>query len=207
MIGILLAGGRATRLGGGDKGDEIVGGRAILDRVVATLRPQCDTLILSANGDPARFARLALPVVADASDEQPGPLAGLHAGLDYVAAHHPRCRFVVTVPTDAPFLPDDLVARLQDTRIADRAMIVCARSGGRPHYVAALWSVGLRHDLGVAMARDGVRQVRRFIERHPFAYADWPVTPVDPFFNVNTAEDLAEAGRLAALSAAAPSRP
>ena len=153
MIGILLAGGRADRLGGGDKGRHVVGTRPILDRVVATMRAQCDGLVLNINGDPARFAYLGLPMVADAIPGQPGPLAGVLAGLDHVAAHHPGLCFAVSVPIDTPFLPVDLVARLQDVRVADFASIVCARSGGRPHYVAALWAVDLRHDLRRTLAR------------------------------------------------------
>ena len=104
----------------------------------------------------------------------------------------------MTVPVDAPFLPADLVARLQDRRIADNAAIVCARSAGRGHYAIAIWAVELRHDLQRAL-NEGAPKVRAFVERHAFAYADWPVTPVDPFFNVNTPEDLAEADRIAAF--------
>ena len=199
MIGILLAGGQARRLGGGDKGLHVVGGRRILDRVVAALRIQCDTLVLNSNGDPARFAARDLPVVADASPDQLGPLAGVLAGLDYVAAHHPGVGFAVTVPTDTPFLPIDLVARLQDARVTDGAMIVCARSGGRSHYLTALWAVDLRHDLRRALSTNE-RAAHAFYQRHPFAVVGWPVTPFDPFFNVNTPEDLAEAERIAGTS-------
>lgn len=203
MIGILLAGGLATRLGGGDKGGHVIGGRSLIDRVVTVMRKQCEGLIVNANGDPARFAALGLPVVADAAADAPtgpqlGPLAGVLAGLDHVAATHPGVAFAVTVPTDTPFLPIDLVTRLQDARAEDRASIVCARSSGRPHYVVALWAVVLRHDLRRAMASEDLRKVHAFIERHAFAYADWPVTPFDPFFNVNTPEDLAAAERIAA---------
>ncbi len=197
MIGIVLAGGKASRLGGGDKGCHAVGGRSILERVVAAMRVQCDGLVLNANGDATRFASLGVPVVADAEPDQPGPLAGILASLDHIAIHHPRVRFAVSVPTDTPFLPADLVARLQDMRAAESAAIVCARSGGRAHYVAALWSVDLRHDLRRAVGVDGLTRVRDFIDRHPFAYADWPVSPFDPFFNVNTPEDVAEAERIA----------
>lgn len=197
MIGILLAGGRARRLGGGDKGFRLVGGCSILERVVASMRSQCDRVVVNANGDPARFAALGLSIVADASSDQPGPLAGVLAGLDYVADHHPGMRFAVTVPADTPFLPMDLVARLEDRRVEDRAMIVCAGSGGRPHWTIALWTVELRHDLRRALS-DNEPRVSAFYERHPFAVVDWPVTPFDPFFNVNTPEDLAEAERIAA---------
>ena len=169
MIGIVLAGGKASRFGGGDKGRHLVGGRSILDRVVAVMSNQCDGLIINANGDPSRFAALTAPIVADATPDQPGPLAGVLAGLDHVALYHPDADFAVTVPTDTPFLPSDLVGRLQDTQAADQAMIICARSGGRVHYVAALWAVALRHDLRRALRNDE-RRVLAFVERQPFRY-------------------------------------
>ena len=201
MIGIVLAGGLASRLGGGDKGDRRVCGRTILDHVVATVRRQCAGLVINASGDAARFAPHGAGVVADDIPGHPGPLAGVLAGLDWVAAERPGDVLALTVPTDAPFLPDDLVARLSDVWATTGAPIVCARSGGRPHHVVALWSVALRHDLRRAVSVDDVRQVRRFVERHGAAYADWPVDPYDPFTNVNTPDDLREAERVAALIA------
>ncbi len=201
MIGIVLAGGLASRLGGGDKGGRLVRGRTILDHVVTTMRRQCAGLVINASGDAARFAPYGASVVADDLRGHPGPLAGILAGLDWVARERPEDAFAVTVPTDAPFLPDDLVARLSEVQAATGAQIVCARSGGRSHHVVALWSVALRHDLRRALTVDDVRQVRRFVERHGAATADWPVTPYDPFTNVNTPDDLREAGRIAGLIA------
>ena len=192
MIGIVLAGGRATRLGGGDKGLRTIGGRPILDHVVAAMSAQCHPLIINANGDPARFARFGLPIVPDDLADHPGPLAGLLAGLDWVARHQPDALFAVTAPTDTPFLPTDLVARLESARLAPTgpaADIVCACSGGSTHYVAALWTVALRHDLRDALA-SGSRRMSRFLDRHLVAYADWSTVPHDPFFNINKDEDL-----------------
>ena len=197
MIGIILAGGLATRMGGGDKGLRAVGGLPILDRLIATLRLQCEALVVSANGDADRLASYGLPVVPDDLPNNLGPLAGVLAGLDWIAAHHPDCQFAVSAPTDTPFLPKDFVARLQDVRVEDRAMIVCARSGGATHPVASLWSVSLRHDLRKALVDDGLRKVGAFLSRHPVAYADWPVHPYDPFFNANVPEDLNEAEAIA----------
>ena len=201
MIGIVLAGGLATRLGGGDKGDRLIEGRTILDHVVTTLRRQCAGLVINASGDAARFAAYGADVVADDLPGHPGPLVGVLAGLDWVARERPGDVFALTVPTDAPFLPDDLVARLSEVQVDTGAPIVCARSGGRPHHVVALWSVALRGDLRRAVSVDDVRQVRRFLERHGAATADWPATPYDPFTNVNTPDDLREAERVAALIA------
>lgn len=200
MFGIILAGGRASRLGGGDKGERTVGGEAILDRVIAALRPQCGRLAISANGDPARFARHGVSVVPDGRPGQPGPLAGVLAGLDHVAAVDPQARFALTVPNDVPFLPPDLVARLQDRRVADRAAISCARSNERTHHVVALWSLALRADLRRYLGEDR-HKVGGFIAEHPFAIVEWPVEALDPFTNVNTPDDLAAAEALAGMAA------
>lgn len=198
MIGIILAGGRASRMGGHDKTLLRLGGSLILERVIAAIGPQCERIIINANGDPARFARFGLPVIADTQSDQPGPLAGLLAGLDHVAANHPDASCVLTVPGDAPFLPLDLVSRLQDRRIADRAAIVHARSGPHDHPVVALWSVAIRTDLRRALVEDCVRKVSAFAERHVVASVTWPDQPIDPFLNVNTPGDLEVAERAVA---------
>ena len=198
MIGIVLAGGRAARMGGGDKGALLVGGLPIIERVIARLRVQCDHVVINANGEPDRFASFGLPVFGDSLAGQPGPLAGVLAALDHVASHDPDAPFAVTVPADTPFLPLDLVARLQDQRVADRAEIVCARSGDATHHVVALWSVALRDDLRAALIDEDVRRVRSFLDRHAVAFVTWPTAPCDPFFNVNTPADLVEAERIAA---------
>ena len=198
MIGIVLAGGRASRLGGTEKGFLEVGGVPIIARVLAALREQCETIVINANGDPARFAAFDCPVVPDSLPDRPGPLAGLLAGLDHVAARRPEAGFILTVPGDAPFLPHDLVARLEDRRIADRAAIVRARSGDNDHGVVALWSVALRENLRRTLVVEGLRKVGAFAARHPLATVTWPIYPVDPFLNVNTPDDLAVAERAAA---------
>ncbi len=195
-LGVILAGGLARRMGGGDKALRIVGGQAVLARLVARLLPQVTRLILNANGDPARFAEFSLPVVGDDVPDRPGPLAGVLAGLDWAARFMPGGRWVVTVPGDVPFLPEDLVARLHAG--LGGAALACAASGGRLHPVAALWPVALRHDLRRALEQEGVRKVGAYVGRHGPAVVEWPVGRVDPFFNVNTPEDLAHADRLTA---------
>ena len=195
MIGIILAGGLASRMGGEEKAFLRVGGHTIIERVLAALRPQCKGIVINANGDPARFAGFGYPVVPDSVPDRPGPLAGLLAGLDHVAANHPDAAFTLTVPSDAPFLPLDLVARLEDRRIEDRAAIVRACSDNNDHSVVALWSVALREDLRRALVVEGLRKVGAFAARHPVASVNWPTQPIDPFLNVNTPGDLAAAER------------
>jgi molybdopterin-guanine dinucleotide biosynthesis protein A len=202
VLGVVLAGGLGRRMGGGAKSLRVLAGRTILDRVLGRLAPQCAALILSANGDPSRFAAAGVPVVPDGVPGLAGPLAGILAGLDWAAAHRPDLLSVVSAPGDAPFLPHDLVSRLQAARDAGAAVLACAESGARRHPVAGLWPVALRHDLRYALVEEGMRRVGSWTARHRVAFADWPVVPLDPFHNVNTPADLEEAERLMALHGA-----
>ena len=198
-MGVLLAGGLARRMGGGDKPMKKIGGRTILERVIQPLSPQSDGLILNANGDAARFASFALPVVADTVEGFAGPLAGILTALDWVAANRPDVEWVLSAATDCPFLPRDLVARLQQARIKDDAQLAVAASGDQTHPVVGLWKVALRHDLRHALVVEDVRKIDRWTARYKLATVIWPVVPLDPFFNANTVEDIAEGERIAAL--------
>jgi molybdenum cofactor guanylyltransferase len=197
-LGLVLAGGLARRMGGGDKTRIRIGGKTILERVLARLKPQCAAVILNANGDPARFADTGLPVVPDTVPDFAGPLAGILAGLDWVAAHVPAIADVASVPGDCPFLPADLVARLSAARQAAGVPLACARSGDWRHPVVGLWPVALREDLRKALVEENMHKIESWTARHGIAIGDWPATPVDPFFNVNTPADAAEAERIAA---------
>ncbi|HEX5318631.1 MAG TPA: molybdenum cofactor guanylyltransferase MobA [Stellaceae bacterium] len=194
VVGLLLAGGLSRRMGGGDKSLRLLGGETILDRVIARMRPQVAALVLNANGDPARFARFGLPVVADSVGDFAGPLAGILAGLDWAAANRPDCDIVASAATDAPFLPLDLVARLMAG--LGGADLACAASGGQPHPVIGLWPVRLREDLRRALAGEGIRKVDVWTGRHRLATVEFPIGRVDPFFNANRPEDLETAEKL-----------
>lgn len=197
--GVLLAGGRASRIGGGDKGERKIAGRPLLDHVLDRIRPQlAGGLLLNANGDPSRFAARGLTVIADPVPDA-GPLAGVLAGLDWLARHQPEEAWLVSVPVDCPFLPRDLVAGLAAARTAAGADLACAASGGRLHPVAALWPVAMRAALRTALVEEGLRKVEHWGGRFVRAPVDFPAVPVDPFFNVNSPADLAEAERLARL--------
>jgi molybdopterin-guanine dinucleotide biosynthesis protein A len=198
-LGLVLAGGLARRMGGGDKALIRIGGATILERVLDRLRPQCGQIVLNANGDPARFAATGLPVIADDVPGFAGPLAGILAGLDWTAAHLPQIEWIASVPGDCPFVPRDLVARLLAARIEAALPLACARSGEWRHPVVGLWPVALRKDLRHALVDEGLRKIEVWTARHGVAVADWPTDPVDPFFNINTPEDAAEAQRIAAL--------
>jgi molybdopterin-guanine dinucleotide biosynthesis protein A len=198
-LGVILAGGLARRMGGGDKPMRRIGGRTILSRVLERLAPQCGGLILSANGDVSRFAAIGLPIVNDSIEGFPGPLAGVLAALDWAAAHRPDIAWIVSAPGDCPFLPRDLVARLHQARGEEDMQLAVAASGGRAHPVISLWSVALRDELRHALAIEGCRKVGLWTARYRLATAAWPSEPLDPFFNVNTNDDLAEAERRARL--------
>jgi molybdopterin-guanine dinucleotide biosynthesis protein A len=201
-LGLVLAGGLARRMGGGDKALIAIGGTAILDRVIARLRPHTTAIILNANGDPARFARFRLPVVADSVPDFAGPLAGILAGLDWAAAYAPELQWIASAPGDCPFLPHDLVPRLHQVREAAGTPLACARSGDWRHPVVGLWPVLLRADLRRALVEEGLHKIEVWTARHGIAIAEWPAAPLDPFFNVNTPEDAAAAEQLARLEPA-----
>ncbi|HZF74499.1 MAG TPA: molybdenum cofactor guanylyltransferase MobA [Acetobacteraceae bacterium] len=194
-LAVILAGGLARRMGGGDKPLRTLGGRPLLDHVLDRLRPQAAAVVLNANGDPARFADYGLPVVPDGLPDYPGPLAGVLAALDWAAERHPDLAWVASAPGDSPFIPVDLVERLHAARAAAGVPLACARSAGQAHPPIGLWPVALRGDLRAALLA-GERKIDRWTARHGCAHADWPDAPLDPFFNANTPEELAEAERL-----------
>ena len=191
-LGLVLAGGLARRMGGGDKPLKLLGGRPLLDHVLAHLAPQVAALALNANGDPARFAAYGLPVIADPLPDHPGPLAGILAGLEWAAANRPDLAWVASVPGDCPFIPADFVARLHAAREAGGVPMAAASSGGQPHPPAALWPVALCGELRAALLA-GERKIDRWTGRFGCAEAAWPVTHHDPFFNANAPEDLVRA--------------
>lgn len=195
---VILAGGLARRMGGGDKPLRAVAGRTILDRVIDAVRPQSSALVLNANGDPARFAPWGLPVVADSVEGFAGPLAGVLAGMDWAARAMPDAAFLLSVAADCPFLPNDLTEKLEAARRVDDCDIAVAASAGQAHPVIALWRIRLRADLRRALVEENMRKIDRWTARYRVATVEWSVDPVDPFFNANTPEDIAAAQRLLA---------
>ncbi|WBU58328.1 molybdenum cofactor guanylyltransferase MobA [Paracoccus sediminicola] len=190
---VILAGGRARRMGGGDKLLLEMGGAPILDHILARLRPQAGPIAISANGDPARFARFGLPVLPDPLPDFPGPLAGILAAM--IWAEGLGADAVVSVAGDTPFLPEGLVAGLNDSA-ADSGIALAADhdAGGalRLHPTFGLWPVALRGALKAALA-DGVRRIRQFAVPQGFGTALFEAAPEASFFNINTPEDLAAA--------------
>lgn len=203
VLAVILAGGLARRMGGGDKPLRRLGGRPLLDHVLERVRPQVAAVILNANGDPARLAAHGLPVVPDPLPDHPGPLAGILAALDWAAAQRPDLPTVLSVPGDGPFLPADLVVRLEAARSEAGLPLACAASGGWTHPPVGLWPVALRGALRSALLA-GERKIDRWTARFGCATAKWPTGPVDPFFNANAPEELAEAEALLQAIAGEP---
>ncbi len=202
IIGVLLAGGRARRMGGGDKCLRELAGETLLARAIGRASPQVDALVLNANGDGARFAEFGLPVVADVIEGYAGPLAGVLSGLEWAAAEHPGAGNIVTMATDAPFFPADLVNRLADAVRVEKADLACAASGGRSHPVFGLWPVRLKDELRRALIEENLRKIDAWTARYRLATVEFPLGDFDPFFNANTPGDLLEAEALLARSAA-----
>ncbi len=193
VLGVILAGGLSRRMGGGDKALLPLAGRPVLRHVIDRMAPQVSRLMLSANGDPRRWEPFGLPVIGDTLDSYPGPLAGLLAAMEWASRHAPASGWIATVPCDSPFLPRDLVARL--LAVADGAPAAIARSGGRRHPVAGLFHLRLRDGLAHFLAGGG-RKAGEWAARVGARDAEFPAARIDPFFNINTPEELAHAERL-----------
>lgn len=198
VVGVIIAGGQARRLGGGDKTLLHVGERSMLERVIERLENQTSRLILNANGDTERFASFGLPIVSDALPTFGGPMFGLLAGMTW-AQRNTDARWIVTAPSDAPFLPADLVTRLA-AGLDDAEVAVC-RSGGRLHPIIALWSVALADKLEAWLSTQPQRAAHAWLATRRWSAVDFDAQGgVDPFFNVNTPDDLAAARHHASAS-------
>jgi len=194
ILGVILAGGRSRRFGGGDKGLADICGQSILSRVIAGFRPQVGRLALSVNGDAARFSDLGIETITDGESPELGPLSGILAAMDWVAGNAPSATLIATVSSDVPFLPLDLVARLDATR---NDGVAIAASQGRRHPTIGLWPLSLRHKVADALVRRAL-SVNRLAEDLNAVAVDFPMrdiggSEIDPFFNINTQDDLAAA--------------
>lgn len=193
IVGVLLAGGMARRMGGGDKCLQQLGGRSLLSLCIDIAAPQVGSLLINAAGDPARFKQFGLPVVADVIEGFAGPLAGVLSGMEWIMQNRPDAQWMVSFPTDAPFFPDDLVVRLLTNVQCAGADMACARSNGRTHPVFALWPVRLADDLRRAMEDEEMRKIDLWTSRYNIVHIDWKDSPNDPFFNINRPEHLEQA--------------
>lgn len=194
VLGVILAGGLGRRMGGGDKPMTDLAGRSILDHVLKRTLPQCNGMIINANGDPERFQQFGLPVVPDGIEGYPGPLAGVLAAMDWAAQNSPHITHVMSFAGDAPFIPHDLVAQLMKP-IETGAEMARARSFGQRHPVFALWPVRIRSDLRDKLVNFEMRKIDLFTSAYDIIEVDFTGVP-DPFFNINTPADRDEAARI-----------
>jgi molybdenum cofactor guanylyltransferase len=193
ILGSIIAGGRSSRMEDREKAFLKLAGKSILDLVIGRFEPQVDQLIINANGDPSRFSEFDLAVHPDCIATLRTPLAGLHASL--ALAKENGSDILITTPSDTPLLPIDMAVRLIEG--ASKTGAAIATSGGREHYLSSAWKVGLFADLEKAIAQDGLVRVKDWALRAHAAKVEWPAAPYDPFFNVNTPEDLAAADQIA----------
>jgi molybdopterin-guanine dinucleotide biosynthesis protein A len=194
-VGVILAGGRALRMGGGDKCQLLLDGKTLLRWVVDAARPQVARLMLNANGRSQRFAAEQLPVRADVVAGYAGPLAGILTGMVWAREQYPGTDWLLSLAADTPFLPPDLAQRLMERAQQEEAQIVLAASGDRVHPVIGLWHCALRDDLSRALQEEGVRTVMQWVERYRWSAVDFSAddsntSGPDPFFNINRPEDL-----------------
>jgi molybdopterin-guanine dinucleotide biosynthesis protein A len=198
IAGVILAGGLARRMGGGDKTLKEIGGRPMLALIIERLRPQVDGLVLNANGDPERFSEFGLPVVADTVGDHAGPLAGILAGMRWAEKAMPEARFIASAAGDTPFFPDDLVERLAEGCGRDEKTVAMAASANGVHPVFGLWPIGLADALEEYLESKESGKILTFADEYfrlnvPFDHLDVDGEEVDPFFNVNTPEDIERA--------------
>lgn len=205
IAGMILAGGLSRRMGGGDKALIEVDGQSLLERVIDRLSPQVGPLLLNANGDPNRFAHLTLPVAPDVVEGYAGPLVGVLTGLEWLRDHTMDVEWMVSVAADTPLFPPDLVERLVQAARQENADIAIAYTGTRSHPVFALWPLRLAEELRRAVTDESLRKIEAWTERYKVARVQWPTEPTDPFFNVNTPEDVVRLGMI--LDGSLPDEP
>ena len=196
VAGVLLAGGQSRRMGGGDKCLLDLGGKTILERVIERINPQVESLVLSANGDISRFDQFGLPIVADAIPGFVGPLAGILAGLQWAKAKEAAYSWIVSIPTDTPFIPDNLVISLKKAAFDFNCDLTCAVSRGRKHPAVGIWPLTLIDQLESALVKEKIRKIDLWTSRYNLVEVKFENQTVDPFFNINNPDDLKEAERL-----------
>ncbi len=190
VVGVVMAGGLSRRMGGGDKFDIELAGKTLLEITVERAKPQVDYLIINANVDAQRFDQFGLPVIADCVEGFAGPLAGILTGMHWAREHHPECEWLASFACDTPFFPTDIVARFQSALHEKSGDIACAKSGSQLHPVFGLWPTSLYDDLRHALIEEDLRRMGAWLNRHNYLEVCYDDKPVDPFFNLNTPEDL-----------------
>ncbi len=195
IVGVILAGGQARRFGGGDKGQQMIGKQTILANIIAIFDKQLSNIAINANGDKNRFKQYNLPVFADTINGNQGPLAGILSGLEWVNKNHPNANYMITVPTDCPFIPFNLVEKLTDA-VKSGAKMACVKTNDRHHPVIAIWPISLCMELRHAIIENNIRKIDQWTAQYNIAHVGFPTDRFDPFFNINNADDLIKAKQI-----------
>ena len=193
VVGVILAGGQSRRFGGGDKFLKELNGKLLIDHVIGRVSPQTSNLIINANSNAALFKSQNLPIIPDSIKGYAGPLAGILTGMEWVLRFKPECEWIITFPSDAPFIPLDSAEKMMKCAKEEKANIVCSASNGRTHPVCGLWQVGLAEDLRKAMINEEIRKIDLWTARYPSSIVEFSNQPFDPFFNINRPSDLERA--------------
>ncbi len=190
VVGVILAGGLARRMGGGDKCLLPLSGKTLLQRTIERAQPQVDELLLNANGNSLRFARTRLPVIADVFAENPGPLAGIHAGLQWLKSNNPNAEWLASFASDTPFFPKDIVAKLLAAAKEHQVQLVVASSNQQIQPIFGLWHASLLGKIEQQLASGKIPRLMDWVSQQSHASVDFAATPYDPFLNINTPQDL-----------------
>lgn len=189
-IGVVLAGGRSSRMGQQDKAFCQLGQQCLIETVIGRVMPQVDELIINTNSEQPAYRALGLPIIKDCADGQLGPLVGILSAMEWIAAQRPQCHWLASFSVDTPFVPLDTVDKLFPAIEREQTLLASVRSEQRTHPVIGLWSLQLRGDLREQLLHHQMRKVDRWTARHGVAIVDFDAEPVDPFFNVNTPDEL-----------------
>lgn len=194
IAAVILAGGEGRRMGGRSKARLALGGRPLLQHVLARIAAQVSAIALSTREAALTEIAPSLPLLPDRHADRRGPLAGILAGMDWARAAHPGTRWLLSLPVDCPFLPVDLVPRLLARAALGDVRVVVAASCGAEHRAVALWDVTLADELEAVVEAAEDLSIRRFYRCFPHAAVDFPMEEGrDPFFNINTPEALGRA--------------
>tara|TARA_B100001123_G_C15045653_1_gene921381 strand:- start:165 stop:785 length:621 start_codon:yes stop_codon:yes gene_type:complete len=193
ITGCILVGGQSLRMGGGIKSLKQINNESILERVINRSKTQVKYLSINSNSDEKKLIKFLLPIFSDVIKGFLGPLAGIHAALNWAKKNNPQHEWVATFAGDTPFFPNDIVKRLYEEAIKKNKKIIIPKSGGRNHPVFGLWHISLEDDLAISLKKNNARKIDHWAKKYFFGTVDFKYKNYDPFFNINTPEDLIKA--------------
>ena len=191
MIASIMIGGQSKRMGGGIKSLQEFNNKKIFDRILEKISPKIEKIIINCNSEEKKFTKYKLPIFRDLKEGYLGPLAGIHSAMKWIIDFSPEVKWLITLPGDTPFIPDDLVSQFKK-KISTNLKIILVKSNNKTHPAIGLWNTDLFNSLDKALD-SGTRKILNWAELHPIEYLNYEYEKYDPFFNINTEEDLKEA--------------